>query len=258
VTGGAVRLGKELALTLARAGYDIALHYNASEQAADRTADLCRAAGVRCEIFRGDFRDANCIPGLMDDVAARFPHLDLLVNSASVYESNPIAKTTPDLLDRQWCVNFKAPFLLMKAFHLRVGRGAIVNVLDNKIAFNQFQYAAYLLSKKALAEATKMAALEFAPHIRVNGIAPGVVLPASTRDEAYLEWRKEAIPVGRMGDPDRLCQGFMALVSNDFINGQILFVDGGESGNFTGRNAPTFSGKPAAPSVDVVPVLELS
>jgi 2-amino-4-hydroxy-6-hydroxymethyldihydropteridine diphosphokinase len=258
VTGGAVRLGKELALTLARAGYDIALHYNASAQAAELTADLCRGAGVRCEAFRADFSDAGAIPDFMDDVASRFPHLELLVNSASVYDSNPIAQTTPELLDRQWSVNFKAPFLLMKAFYLRIGHGAIVNVLDNKIAFNQFQYAAYLTSKKALAEATKMAALEFAPDIRVNGIAPGVVLPASTRDEAYLEWRKEAIPVGRLGDPERLCQGFMALVTNDFINGQILFVDGGESASFTGRNAPSFIDKPARPPMAAfVPALEI-
>jgi 2-amino-4-hydroxy-6-hydroxymethyldihydropteridine diphosphokinase len=244
VTGGAVRLGKEIALTLARAGYDIALHYNESAQAAERTAELCRAAGSRCEAFRADFSDLDSLPGLMDDVASRFPHLDLLLNSASVYESGAIAETSPALLDRQWRVNFAAPFMLMKAFHRRIGDGAIVNVLDNKIAFNQFQYAAYLTSKKALAEATKMAALEFAPRIRVNGIAPGVILPAPTRDAAYLAWRKEAIPAGRLGDPDRLCQGLMALVSNDFINGQILFVDGGESASFTGRNAPSFAETP--------------
>ena len=259
VTGGAVRLGREFALTLARAGYDIALHYNSSAPEAERTAALCRSFGVRCEIFRGNFLDVTCLPGLMGAVAGRFPHVELLVNSASVYESNPIAETSPELLDQQWCVNFKAPFLLMKEFYRRVGRGAIVNVLDNKIAFNQFQYAAYLTSKKALADATKMAALEFAPHIRVNGIAPGVVLPATVREPAYLEWRRQAIPVGRLGDPARLCQGFMTLVTNDFISGQILFVDGGESASFTGRNAPAFGDNPvsAAPS-PTRPVLEFS
>jgi pteridine reductase len=257
VTGGAVRLGREFALTLAKAGYDVALHYNSSAPEAERTAALCRSFGVRCEIFRGNFFDVTCLPGLMDAVATRFPHIELLVNSASVYESNRIADTSPELLDQQWCVNFKAPFLLMKEFYRRVGRGAIVNVLDNKIAFNQFEYAAYLTSKKALADATKMAALEFAPDIRVNGIAPGVVLPATVREPAYLEWRRQAIPVGRLGDPARLCQGFMTLVTNDFISGQILFVDGGESASFTGRNAPAFGDHPTN-RVPAVPALEFN
>lgn len=244
VTGGAVRLGREFVLTLAKSGYDIALHYNSSIEDAENTAALCREAGVRCEIFRANFFDVACLPLLMNSVAIRFPHLELLVNSASIYDSGLISETSPELLDQQWCVNFKVPFLLMKEFYRRIGRGSIVNVLDNKIAFNQFQYAAYLTSKKALAEATKMAALEFAPHIRVNGIAPGVVLPATVREPAYLEWRREDIPIRRLGNPKRLCQGFMALVANDFITGQILFVDGGESVNFTGRNAPDFNEKP--------------
>lgn len=241
VTGGAIRVGREIVKTLAQAGYDIALHYHGSEDAAACTANECRALGVRCELLCADFRNADCLPGLVDAAAACFPHLELLVNSASVYESGQIADTTPELLDRQWDVNFKAPFLLMREFYRRLERGTIVNVLDNKIAFNQYRYAAYLTAKKALAEATKMAALEFAPRFRVNGIAPGVILPAAARDTTYLEWRRAGIPVGRLGDPAQLCQALKVLISNDFINGQILFVDGGESTNFVGRNAPDFT-----------------
>ena len=245
VTGGAVRVGKAMAATLARAGYDIALHFNASRTAAEQTANELRALGVRCELFCADFSFVDQLPRLLDDVLAVFPHLELLLNSASVYDSGCIAETTPEMLDRQWCVNFKAPFLLMREFHNRLARGTVVNILDNKIAFNQFHYAAYLSSKKALAEATKMAALEFAPRFRVNGIAPGVILPASVRDQAYLQWRKEGIPVGRLGHPAQVCQALEMLIANDFVNGQILFVDGGEAMNLAGRNAPLYAAERA-------------
>jgi pteridine reductase len=248
ITGGAVRLGREIALSLAKAGYDIALHYHSSDREAELTAELCRANGVRCEMFKGDFQHPQCLPGLMGAVVSRFPHLDLLVNSASLYEAGSISQTTAEMLDRQWSVNFKAPLLLMKEFAAQVGRGTIINVIDNKIAFNQFQYAAYLTAKKALAEVTKMAALEFAPRIRVNGIAPGVIMPSAERGQAYLQWRAEAIPVARLGNPQLLCQGLMCLISNDFINGQILFVDGGESASFTGRNAPAFHDNRSVPT----------
>lgn len=240
VTGGAVRVGREIAHTLAREGYDIALHYNTSGARAADTAGELRALGVRCESFGADFADPACLPGLVDAVAERFPHAELLVNSASVYEGGDIAHTTPELLDRQWAVNFKAPFLLMKEWAARLERGAVVNVLDNKVAFNQFHYAAYLTAKKALAEATRMAALEFAPRFRVNGLSPGVIMPAGTRDSAYLEWRQEGIPARQLGNPGQLCQALALLAANPFITGQILAVDGGESVAFTGRNAHDF------------------
>ena len=240
VTGGGVRVGRAIALTLAGSGYDVAIHYNTSLKKAEQTAVECRAKGVRCEVFRGDFLDVGCLPGLMEDVANRFPHLELLVNSASAYEGGDISQTTPELLDRQWCINFKAPFLLMREFATRACRGAIINVLDNKIAFSQFQYAAYLTAKKALGEATRMAALEFAPRIRVNGLSPGVILPASTRDQAYLDWRRAGIPAGRLGNPEQLCEALLLLAGNPFITGQILAVDGGESAGVAGRNARNF------------------
>ncbi|MGB3621721.1 MAG: SDR family oxidoreductase, partial [Ketobacter sp.] len=98
------------------------------------------------------------------------------------------------------------------------------------------QYAAYLLSKKSLAEYTKMAALEFAPEIRVNGIAPGVTLPGETRGNAYVDWRIAGIPLGKKGSDEQLTNSLSYLLQNDFITGQILYVDGGESVNQVGRN----------------------
>jgi pteridine reductase len=241
VTGAAVRLGNAIAKMLAGSGYDIALHYNSSGDAAEAAAEDIRSRGVRCELFQHDLGDISGIKALVDNVAGRLPHLDLLVNSASVYDKARIAETTPEMLEQQWAVNFKAPFFLIKEFASRVGHGSIVNLLDNKIAFNQFQYAAYLGSKKALAELTKMAALEFAPRIRVNGVAPGVVLPPPGRDPSYLDWRRQTIPTQTLGSPAQICAAVDTLLRNEFMNGQIVFVDGGESMNFVGRNLDAYA-----------------
>ena len=241
VTGAAVRLGNAIAKMLARSGYDIALHYNSSRNAAQAAAEEIRSFGVRCELFQQDLGDWVGIPRLVSDAVERLPHLDLLVNSASVYDKARIAETTPEMLEQQWAVNFKAPFFLIKEFASRVGHGSIINLLDNKIAFNQFQYAAYLGSKKALAELTKMAALEFAPRIRVNGVAPGVVLPPAGREPSYLEWRRQTIPTRTLGNPTQICAAVDALLRNEFMNGQIVFVDGGESMNFVGRNLDSYA-----------------
>ena len=241
VTGAALRLGNAIATVLARSGHDIALHYNTAREAAEEAAQRIRSLGVRCELFQQDLSKIDEIPRLVSDVVNCFPHLDLLVNSASVYDKAKIADTTPEMFDQQWLVNFKAPFFLIREFSSRVERGSIINLLDNKIAFNQFQYAAYLGAKKALAELTKMAALEFAPRIRVNGVAPGVVLPPADRELSYLDWRKQAIPTRTLGDAVHICRAVESLLKNDFMNGQIVFVDGGESINFVGRNLDSYA-----------------
>lgn len=240
VTGGAVRLGRAIAVSLAEAGYDIALHYNGSAAEAHSTAAEIRDRGVSCELFRCDLGGTDGLEPLIANAKAAFGNLDVLINSASTYDSGTISQTTAAQLDRMWAVNFRAPFFLMQAFRQRVERGSIVNVLDNKIAFNQYHYAAYLASKKALADLTKMAALEFAPGIRVNAVAPGVILPASVRTEAYLQWRRQGIPVSEIGHPHHICETIGFLLANRFLTGQIIFVDGGEAIDVVGRNATTF------------------
>jgi pteridine reductase len=260
VTGGAVRLGRAIAIGLARAGYDIALHYNRSEPEARAVAAEIRDLGARCALFPCDLAETERLPGLIARVTDEFENLTVLVNSASTYESGPIAETTEARFDRAWTVNLKAPFFLIQEFARQTGarpaashpaaspqvsapmvrERSIVNVIDNKIAFNQYHYAAYLLAKKSLAELTKMAALEFAPEIRVNGVAPGVILPAAVRSEEYLRWRRQAIPVADPGHPDHIIAAINYLLANRFVTGQILFVDGGESIDMAGRNATTF------------------
>lgn len=244
ITGGATRLGRHFAEALSDAGYDIALHVNRSRQEAEEVADGIRAKGRECEIFSGDFLSddvSNELRQLVLSSKRRFPGLSLLLNSASAYEPATIAATELAMLETQFRVNMFTPLLLTRYFAETVHEGQVINIIDNKVAYHQYPYAAYLLSKNSLAEMTKMAALEFAPRLRINGIAPGVVLPASQRTSDYIAWRAEGIPLKRQGDPNHLVQALHYLINNTFIAGQILFVDGGESMNLVGRHSENYA-----------------
>lgn len=240
ITGSGIRLGRALALDLAAAGYDIAVHYNRSAEPALETAEAIRALGVECHAFALDLRDVAAFPAFIGRVHAAFPNLRVLINSASAYGQATIGATTVELFDEQLAVNLRAPYFLTQAFAAQVGRGHVVNIIDNKIAFNQNQYAAYLLSKQALAEFTRLAALEFAPHIQVNGVAPGVVLPAGTRSPEYIAWRISGIPLHKQGSTADISAAVRYLIGSAFVTGQILFVDGGEGLTNVGQNAAQF------------------
>ncbi|GJM06109.1 MAG: short chain dehydrogenase [marine bacterium B5-7] len=237
ITGGAVRLGKVFCATLANAGYKLAIHYNSSSEQAAATAKEFRETGVHCETFQFDFSAKNNVSDLITKVRKQFPDLNVLINSASVYDQATMMETPERLLERQFKVNFQAPYLLTQAFAQQCKSGNVINIIDNKIAFNQYQYSAYVLSKKSLAEFTRLAAVELAPDVRVNGIAPGVVLPASTRSQDYIDWRVEGIPLKQQGQTDNIAQALQYLLTNNFVCGQILFVDGGESLTNTGQNS---------------------
>lgn len=242
VTGGAIRLGRALCIGLARNGYNIVVHYNNSEGPARSTAEEIESLGVQCRIVQMDLNNNLDSENLIQQAQKPFGKLQVLVNSASVYDGGTIADTTEAMFDRNIQVNLKAPFFLSRAFQNQCGSGNIVNILDNKIYFNQFHYAAYLLSKKMLAEFTYLAALEFAPNIRVNAVAPGVVLPASIRSPEYVAWRLEAIPLKKQGNTEHIVKALHYILDNDFVSGQVLTVDGAEGRTSIGRNAESYPG----------------
>lgn len=242
VTGSGVRLGKAIALGLAQSGYNVAVHYHSSAGPAAETVAEIQALGVESAAFQHDLNQIEALPSLIATVQERFPDLNVLVNSASGYTQASIMETTPEIFEDQLRVNLQAPFFLLQAFARQVKEGSIVNILDNKIGFNQPQYAAYLLAKKSLADLTRMAAIELAPDFRVNGVAPGVVMPADSRSEDYVNWRVQGIPVLRQGQTDNIVQAVNYVINNDFVTGQVLVVDGGESQTNTGFNAATYAG----------------
>lgn len=229
VTGGAIRIGQAISLKLAALGYNIALHYYHSQQDAVETSKLVRKQGVECELFKYNLEDEKSVTKLTEKVYKAFPNLNVLVNSASIYESSTLKTATTESMDRHWKINLKAPMILMRDFANICQKGHIINVIDANIVRNRTSHFTYLITKKSLLDITKMGALELAPNIRVNGIAPGLILPpASKSNQNYWKRVIESIPLQRKGELDHITQSLEFLLKNDILNGQILFNDGGE------------------------------
>jgi NAD(P)-dependent dehydrogenase (short-subunit alcohol dehydrogenase family) len=228
VTGGAKRIGRDIALTLARKGFDIALHFRASGDDAQATADEIRRIGRQCEPLEADLADPAQVQALLPAAMRALPHCNLLVNNASVFDRGEFRDTTEELFERTMNVNFRAPFFLARDFARLCKTGHIINLLDAKIARTSVAYFAYTLSKKALAEFTRMAAKVLAPNIRVNGICPGPMLPPPGQSAESLQKLAATVPLGRVGDPQDIASAVAYLVDNEFITGQWLFVDGGQ------------------------------
>ncbi len=228
MTGAAKRIGREIALALSALGFDIALHYHESLKEARETAQEIKQDGNRCELFPFDLSRENGLREFFRHTAKKFPHLSLLINSASIFEKSRVISSDADSFNRHLNINFKAPLVLSREFARFCRQGQIINILDTHITDNKTAYFDYLLSKKLLTEFTKMAAVEFAPNIRVNAIAPGLILPPKKESNSYLSRLARQIPLKRKGTVDSIAQTVSFLINNDYVTGQIIYVDGGE------------------------------
>jgi NAD(P)-dependent dehydrogenase (short-subunit alcohol dehydrogenase family) len=231
ITGSAKRLGKEMAIHLASLGWNIAIHYNRSESEAKLFRDQLTAGypDQQFELFQVDLGQLNEVEQLITRVFEAMGTIDLLINSASVFESSKLSQTPADLFDRHMNINFKVPFILSRNFAHTFNSGVIVNIVDSRIVTNQSNYAAYSLSKKALWEMTKMAAFEFGPEIRVNAIAPGLILAPEDKTEDYLWKLAGSIVMKRPGGLKPILTSLDYILENDYLTGQLLFCDGGEN-----------------------------
>jgi pteridine reductase len=229
VTGAARRVGRVLALALARRGFDIALHYHRSGDDARRTLADLEAAGARAAAVAGDLGDAGTCQRVVHDAAATFGRLDLLVNNASVFERRPLEEIDAADWDRVHAINVRAPFLLSRAAapHLRRAQGQIVNIADLS-AFQPWpSYVHHSTSKAALVHLTRNLARALAPEVRVNCIAPGTVLPAEhDQDEASRAAGSRRLVEGE-GTPEDVAGALLYLAESPFVTGSVLVVDGG-------------------------------
>jgi pteridine reductase len=218
VTGAGVRVGAAIARHLARHGYAVAAHYHAHRPRGF-------AAALRADLSA---------PDGPDDLAAQlrraFGRLDLLVNSAAAFEGRPLARTDAAAFDAQLHLNARAPLLLTRALAplLRRSGGAVVNVADiggGLVAWKGF--AAYCASKAALARLTECLALELAPRVRVNAVAPGTVLWPEAYGAARRRELARRIPLGRAGTPEDVAEAVRFLAEAPYVTGAVLPVDGG-------------------------------
>ncbi len=228
VTGAARRIGRQIALSLAERGFDIALHYHQSEEEARRTADEIAALGAQCVLFKADLSDMAQVRELLPSVHSRFGGLELLVNSASIFERGGLLEMEEPFFDRNFTINFKSAVFLTRDFARLCRKGNVINMLDTKITKPSHELFAYTLSKKALAAFTMMAAAELAPDIRVNGICPGPILPPPGQPAEMLQKQIPKVPLRRLGSPKIIADAVLTLLDNDYITGQVLFVDGGQ------------------------------
>lgn len=228
ITGGARRVGAVITEQFAANGYDIALHYGNSKAEAEALKHEIEKRNVRCHLLAHDLSDVQSMPRLLAEVRAAFPHCDALINNASVFERGEFMETDEALFDRQFAINFKAPFFLTQGFAKTFGRGAVVNVLDTHVEKNVGSHFAYLLSKKALAEFTRMSARALGPQIRVNGICPGIMLPSNELDEPYMQRLERELPLKKLATPEHVADVALWLCESQNVTGQLIFADGGE------------------------------
>ena len=229
ITGGAQRIGKEIALFLFKKHFKIALHYNKSKEAAEEVAQYINKNGGECFLFPCDLNDLSSTARLIPEVINTFQNCELLINNASIFKRAYLRETDEATFDHQFNVNFKAPFFLSQHFAKQCGKGHIINVLDTKVSRNHTPYFVYSLTKKALLEFTKMAAVELGPEIRVNGICPGLILPSSDSGEEGFKRMAKKIPLKTTGDPKYITSAIEFLLENPFVTGECIFVDGGEN-----------------------------
>ncbi len=236
VTGAAHRLGKAFACSLANQGYAIALHYHSSVDKALTTADEIRAIGVPVFPIRADLTDDTqiqalfaTIDSLLADSTSRLDTFSVLVNSAALMK-RANARTMPMAeFDSLLAVNLRAPFLLAQQAFKRMNSGLIVNISDIAAHKVWSAYPAYTVSKAGVESLTKILASSFAPQVRVNAIAPGLVLP--NEDFPVDDWERlvTRLPIKRAAFLDEITGALEFLLKNEYITGQTITVDGGYS-----------------------------
>ncbi|MDT8342130.1 MAG: SDR family oxidoreductase [Longimicrobiales bacterium] len=229
VTGGAVRVGRAISLALAEAGYDLVVHYHASADPARDVRERVEALGRRCVLVSGDLADAAGPDGLADAVREAYDRLDLLVNSAAGFRDTAILDVDAEEWDHVLALNLRAPHLLVRALAplLRASAGTVVNIADHMGMKPWVRYGHHSVSKAALIHLTRIQARALAPEVRVNAVAPGLVLPPEGLSDAALAREVDATLVKRVGSPRDVAEAVLYLARARYVTGHLLVVDGG-------------------------------
>ena len=239
MTGAAKRLGREIALQFARQGWDVAVHYGRSEQEAQETVREIEMMGVKTQAFQADLADEKATKDLFLAVSKAFPNLACLVNSASIFEYDRANSDTPlsgKSLQDHMQVNLTAPILLSQLmFEFQKDRTinletipAAIQLLDQKLINPNPDYLSYTLSKAALLSAVELLAMDFAPHLRVVGLAPGISLPSGDQTDDGFSKAHQMTPLGKSSTPADIAKAAVFLAEAAAITGTTLYVDGGQ------------------------------
>jgi NAD(P)-dependent dehydrogenase (short-subunit alcohol dehydrogenase family) len=231
ITGAAKRIGRAIALELAQAGYDVAIHYNSSKADAAALAEEISALGRRTAMIQADLEDEGAVEAMLPKAIEALGPITALVNNASLFERDEALDVTRAGWDRHMMVNLRAPFVLMQQFarSLPADRhGAVVNLIDERVWNLTPHFVTYTLSKSGLWALTQTMALALAPRIRLNAVGPGPVLASQhqTEDQFRRQWR--ALPLERQVMPEHIAGAVKFLLEAPTVTGQMIAVDSGE------------------------------
>lgn len=225
-----------MSMGLAEAGFDLVVHYRKSGGPAESAAEQIRSGGRRCLTVAGDLADPATAETLAAATEEEYGRLDLLVNNAASFDSRPLLDADADAFDEVMALNVRAPHLLVRAVAplLRTASGSVVNITDLSAYQAWTEHPVHAVSKAALAHLTRVQARALAPEIRVNGVAPGAVLPPDDYTPERWDALRSRTPLQKLGTPDAVVRAVLYLAQADFVTGQILAVDGGRTLGPTG------------------------
>jgi NAD(P)-dependent dehydrogenase (short-subunit alcohol dehydrogenase family) len=231
VTGAGRRIGRAIALALAQAGWDVALHYRHSESDAQSLANEIRALGRRVALLQADLLEEAAVRELPARAAAELGRITCVVNNASLFEYDSATAFSPALLATHMQANVSAPLLLAQALHAATPAGeqaVVINLLDQKLYNLNPDFLSYTLSKAALHTATTMLAQALAPKVRVVGVAPGITMVSGDQTEEGFAQAHQQTPLGRSSTPQDIADAVVYAASARALTGTTLLVDGGQ------------------------------
>lgn len=228
ITGSAKRVGREIALDLAKQGYNLALHYHNSKQDGLLLLEEVLQFKIKAKLYQADLRVVSECTNLVAEVKSDFTDFDVLINSASVFERRDFLEVDEEFLDENIKMHFYAPFFLSQSFAKNCNKGDVINITDTKINTNIPAFFSYLASKKALSSFSEMLALRLAPDIRVNEICPGTVLPDKGFEEKGFADVNDNLPSKKNSSPKDICETIKLLLTTECFYGQKFYIDGGE------------------------------
>jgi len=227
VTGSAVRIGRAICLALARAGADVVVHYHTSEAQARELVGLIERMGRRAWAVGADLAEPGGPETVFAAAEAQAGTVDVLVNNASVFPADSLWQVSAESLARNMNLHALAPLVLARRMARQCDAGHVVNMLDTRVACYDRGHASYHLSKRMLLTLTRMLALELAPAVAVNAVAPGLILAPPGQEPDYLARLAQTNPLNRHGEPADVVEAVLYLVGSRFVTGQVLYVDGG-------------------------------
>jgi pteridine reductase len=231
VTGGAKRVGRSIALSLARNGMRLALHYNSSRSDAEKTLEEVRALSADALLLAADLSDRDAARTLVDRAVTALGGLDLLVLSAANFERIALDAVDDAAWDRSLGLNLASQFAIAQRAlpALRAARGSIVFITCSSASTPFRNHLPYVVAKGGLKQLMRTLALEASPEVRVNAVAPGTVLPPDNLDPASIERLAQSVPLRRTGSADDVAEAVLYLARAPFVTGQEIAVDGGRA-----------------------------